>query len=392
MTTATDSATQSGATGEESQQQTAEQLAAQQAEEEKAREEQQKKDEDEARKRAAAPRTSMMEEIAARRNEDLARETATEKSAEELADEAAETERKRLEAEAAEAERKEQLRLQAGGEPEVTVISPADLARFKVRQTIDGQERDVPLSDVVRTAQVAGAADYRLAKATETLERAEALARDITAKAGGKAAGEGEDKGGEGEDKTEAQLNALVKDAFDKALDGDVEGATKILTEAMRDSRGRSATPDQEQIVAAAVERIKLEHAYTAFQTDYKDVVNDKRLGRMVDTEFAELVPKDDKGHFTPLSPEAFSQKLREAGDKVRTWRDSLGGGKKPTDPDPNAGKESLEQRKARKENLDQTTGASTRAPSSSTSSAEPTASERSSVIAQIAKGRGQQL
>lgn len=387
-----DSATQSGATGEHQQEQLTQDQIDAQTKAAEADAEAQRKEEEEAEKRAAAnPRLSAMDAIAESRRAkliesgELTEEDARageEKTAEQLAAE----EKAKEEADAKakeEAERKAQLDAQ-GGEP--TVIKAEDLGKFRVVQTIDGTTKEVPLEEVVRTAQKSGAADYRLATATKLLEEAQATAKELAAK-GGKTEDDDPDKGdGAKKPKTEAEVDALVKDALDKALDGDLDAASTILAKAMRDAQGRSATPATEDIVTAAVERIARQQVFTTFQSEYSDVVSDKNLGRMVDQEFRELATGED-GKPIVLSASEFDAKLKEAGNRVRKWKESFAPKAKETDAEKTE-RLTREERARKKLDLDQTTGSGAR----SSTTAEPASPTASSVIAEIAKARGQEI
>lgn len=384
-----DGATQTGATAAEQQAQ----LDAQAKADAAAKEKEEQQHAEEMRQRAAEPRMTEIERIAEARRKDmegrgeLQRAGQEELTDEERDDKAAEVERARLEEEAKKAkETEEQLRRQAaGGADAPTVLKPEDLGKFKVVQTIDGETREVSLDQVVREHQKGGAADYRLAKATEALDRADKIERE----AAERAKTDRKPPADEDLDKPDPK----VAQAIELMLDGKTDEAAKILSEAMAAAKGRSATPDPEAIVSAATHRIKMETQLNTFNTDYKDVVSDKYLAPMVDREFAELVPKDAKGDPKPLPPEEFGRTLREAGDKVRAWKETMSGGKKPPadeDPSKKLEAERLE-RERRKEALDQTTGAAARS-STAITTAEPTQQARSSAIAEIAKARGQQL
>lgn len=389
MTTA-DSATQPGATDESKQldAQAQQEKEAQEKAAAEAAEAERKAEEEKMRQRAADPRMSMVDEIAARVDAGRAENMVDvpDDDPEARADRDAEEERKRLEAAAKaeeEAERKRQLETQTA---DITTLTPDQVGKYKVKQTIDGVEREVPLADVLRDAQKGGAADYRLQKATEVLETAVALATEAKGK-----------KEAKDDDKNKSpSVEERVKEATDKMLDGDTEGAAKILSETISQAvaAGRS-TVSAEAIAEDVMYRVRAQQAYTTFQTDYKDLVGDKHLAPLVDQEFARLVPKDEKGQPKSLTPEQFGSTLRQAGDAIRSWRDSIGG-KKPTEEEQRQEREAAERRSREeklkaKEDLDQTTGAaSRRATSTETSSAEPTPASRAATVQEIAKARGQ--
>lgn len=115
--------------------------------------------------------------------------------------------------------------------------------------------------------------------------------------------------------------DARVKEAIDKVLDGDTDGAAKILSETIA-----GAAPDPDDIVAGVHHRLQMQDRVSSFNAAYKDVMADKYLATAVDHQFAELAPKDARGNLLPLSPDDFDRTLRKAGDSVRAWRDRMAG------------------------------------------------------------------
>lgn len=398
-----DSATREGATAGDTQ--TEEQLKAQQAAdaaELREAEEAEREEKDNASKRHD-PRAEMMKAVVASRHEKLrgdgidpdTLEGADEgdgetKSEDELAAEA----KAKEEADAKlkeEAERKAQIEKQTeeGATREPTVLKGDELENFEIEEVIDGQPRKTKLAEMVRRAQKDGSADYRLSKATEMLEDA----KKVLADARGTKTGT-EKTGTEGAvEETAApdpKVEAIAKALIDKMLDGDAEAATKLLTEALASGKGRDATPDSEAIAAAVERRIEAKLEATTFEKDYSDLVGDKYLARMVDAEFSELIPRDEQGNALAMSPKDFGKALRTAGEKVRKWKESNGMKTATSTATSTATttNQSREDRNARKAALDQTSSASAR----STTTAEPVEESRSSVIANIAKARGQNL
>lgn len=384
MTTAAD-ATQQGAI-DESQieaQRAAEEQAQKDADAEAAKtaeEERLKVEEDAARARARDPRGAMVDEIATRRNDALRAEgvVVDVEEAEAAADAAAEVKRKELEdaaaAEAAEeAERQKQLAAQSGD-----VITDA---KKKVKVTVDGVESEVPIEDLIRTHQKHGSADYRLQQATDTLKRAEAALMAAANK----------DKKVEKETPTET-VEQRIKKATDLMLDNDVDAAAKIFSEVITEVQGRDATPKTEDITAQVLHQVRMEQVLTGFKKEFHDLVGDKVLSLAVDREFQERYPKNEKGELAPISPEDFDRHLRDSAAAVIKWRDDKVGKKDP----PKDAKDPAAERAAKrekKEDLDQTTGAHLRTPSSqAAASAEPSREERSSAIGDIAKARGQRI
>lgn len=390
----TDSATREGATADDTQKQQLtdeeidQQLEAQRKADETAEAERLVKEE---QARAAAdsarnPRLAEMERIAGTVNEargkDLVDGPAGDDELEETAEEKAAREKKETQADD-DAARAKQIREQAAaGEP--TVITPETLGGFRFLETIDGKQREVGLDELVRRAQKEGSADYRLSEATKILEDAQRVAKDLReAKPNkdGKTGTETDDT----DQRTEVNVTDTVKKLIGSLLDGKEEEAATLLTDVLESAgKGRAATPSVDEIASAAEARIARKMVLAQFNKDYSELVGDKHLSRMLDDEFATLAT-DDKGQLKALTSDEFDKALRHAGDKVQDWMKAKGA-KPKTDTTADDPSKNRDLRQAAKENLDQTVGASRR----STSTAEPAPPSRSSVIAEIAKGRGQ--
>jgi len=133
------------------------------------------------------------------------------------------------------------------------------------------------------------------------------------------------------------QLQALKQKAsgFREALfDGDEDKADEILTELLIEAQKNPATPnDAESVVESAASkavqmieqdnhRKSLINAFEALQSDYSDIVDDPRLWNMTDAET--VLVKREHPEWTP------DKIMREAGDRIRQWRDTRSGEQPP--------------------------------------------------------------
>lgn len=272
-----------------------------------------------------------------------------------------------------------------------------DLKDVTFLATVDGQEREQSLEDLVRRALKGEAADFRLQQATEVLTQAKKTAEDIQRAAGGGGAGGGGAGGegtgaGDGAAGTGAAKQPDFQAIFDLILDGNVEEGSKQFAQAIA-ATGRTATPDVESITSQVLARVTREIATVNFLDDFKDVTTDKRLARMVDAEFFDLIGGPDKA--ATIGNDDYAKALRGAGERVREFVKGMKGEEKKDDDagkggGGNGGGGTREERKAAKEKLDNVSGTGARAPSAQQPAVEQTPQQRSSVIAEIAAARGQ--
>lgn len=257
-----------------------------------------------------------------------------------------------------------------------TIETLETLRGRKLKLVVDGQEQVVPLEDLARQVSKAGAADYRLQEATRLLEEAKALAA-----AAGKAPAkpEGED-GDANATNTKTDPRAKARVVVEKILDGDTDGAVEDLASMIAPP---TAALDVDAITQETEARIEKRQVLKSFTKDYSDVMTNPRLGRMVDEEFAEIVSKLPPD--TAMSADDFGQHLRTAGDRVRGFVKSLGGGQAKPDDTPN-----LEERNRRKAEQDPPRIAGARTTSAEQPPPVDSSASRSSAIADIAKARGQ--
>jgi len=236
----------------------------------------------------------------------------------------------------------------------------------KIRVKIDGEERELPLSEVVKGYQKDATASKRLEEASgrkKELDDWETELRAREAQLSRKADDDGDDLGGE-------------EDEVDKAIDALLDGDRSKFKEILKKGRQESSTPTQEELDNLLEQRlskrdVKHEHAEAQkkFKSEYQDIFEDPTLlSAANDRYYAKL----DEG-------KSITDAMLEAGKETREWLRQKAGVKETT---------SLEEKQRRKSNLLNlpVTGAR----SGSRSDDDNTPEDRSSVIADIKKSRGQ--
>jgi hypothetical protein len=157
---------------------------------------------------------------------------------------------------------------------------------------VNGREKWLTLHQLRATAQKVESADEYLQTASEAVKNASRLApsQDESSKVE--------------EDDLERTLSSAVM--------GD-EGAIKKLASALK-ARPSAVTPD---VLQQIDERLSFRQAVDWFNDEYSDVMSDPYLKRLVvekDTELAQT---------TQLS---YRQRLKAAGDEIRTWKQKISG------------------------------------------------------------------
>ena len=152
--------------------------------------------------------------------------------------------------------------------PEPAPAAVAAPAPTSVKTKVDGEEREVPLDELVRSYQKNATADKRLEEATRLLreanERSAQLAAQVTAP--------------KTPDPVPASdVQAQVKDALGKLYEGDTEAAAAVFGALLANPRGGDQpTPapqiDIDQIAAQVEERTAASIAISRVQTDYPDI------------------------------------------------------------------------------------------------------------------------
>lgn len=191
----------------------------------------------------------------------------------------AEEERQRLEAESNERAAQDE---QEGG------AVHAEPRKFKLK--VNGKDIELTEEELLSRASKVSSADEYLQLASRAVEASQALgpSKDVSASGG--------------EDVTE--------DTLTSALQGDPEAIRKV---AQRLKAPSAVTPD---VLTAVDDRMSFRSAVDWFRGEYKDVVEDPMLYRLV---------VDEDTRLTKTEPSlAYRERLKRAGETVRTWKQGL--------------------------------------------------------------------
>lgn len=158
------------------------------------------------------------------------------------------------------------------------ILSDEHLDKVKAKVKLDGQEVELPLSEVIKGYQKDAVASRRLAEAAEERRRLEALQREVEAERERQKAAKGAQTPSPKTDPVEAggddgDVDAQIKAAMSALVDGDEETATKALKSLLkgrRDEGHPQTTPqiDEEAIIAKAQERTREALAQERAQED----------------------------------------------------------------------------------------------------------------------------
>lgn len=219
-----------------------------------------------------------------------------------------ESDEERAEREAQEAEaaaEAERVRLEAsGGEtPTEPAIEAEDVvaAPRKFKLKVNGKEVELTEEQVLEKAQKVASADEYLHLASEAVQRTQPAKPSQDAPSN-----VGEDD---------------IEDTLTSALMGDKEA---IKTIARRLKAPPAVTPD---VLSAVDDRLSFRSAVDWFKGEYKDLVEDPMLYRLVTDEDARMAKE------TPSLP--YRDRLKSAGEKIRTWKAGFTPPPAPTPPNP---------------------------------------------------------
>jgi hypothetical protein len=311
--------------------------------------------------RPLSPREAMLEQIEANRAQVIAEETGTELPAGDAAPAQG----------AGQAEGQEHTDATAATGRRV-LDSPADTF---VRVKVEGEEREVPLTDVLRTYQVTTAADKRMQDATRIRQEAEALLQQARQQAQPQAEAEPQSpadaQGQRGAAESPADLFMKAMDAW---ADDDPDGARQLLAPVFsgRQQPTQPTPADPAQLAQAVKTQLAVEAAFEQYQTNYSHIANnpflDEMTGRFLDEGL-------DAG-------QPFGEALTAAAERTKAWvieqAGTLGG--TTTAPAPTA----REQRQHNKAGLRELPGAQARAPTHIPAPESP-----SDIVAEMRKSRG---
>lgn len=252
------------------------------------------------------PRDEMMAVLEQRRTEELAKEGVKFEDHPKPEDPHAPTET----TEAAPTETDVQLEKQLQDEP---VVLDAD-DKYRLRVKIDGEESEIPLSEVARSVQKNGAADRRLNEAVRVLKEAETRAAQILKEAEIRAA----QKPGESTSvKNDPADPPPVKDFVAALFSGDEEKALEAFNKVFSgrpEPKQAQPTLDETAVIAKVAPVVKqqlaVESALERFQQDYPDIVSDPYLATVAD-DFVKSEMESGKDIVSAL---------KSAGDLTRGW------------------------------------------------------------------------
>ena len=233
----------------------------------------------------------------------------------------------------------DQLAAQLGQDERPSQAS--DNMRVKVK--VDGEEFDLPLSEVVKSYQKDQTASRRLTEATRLLQLAEQKASNVAQT--GNQENNHEDISDTNNAASSDEQRSQIKDAFSKLYEGDEEGAVDAMLKFISQS-GAKATQTQIDPAAIAAEvrqQLAVESAYGQVQSDYPDIfANDERGVVLGKEAYGRMVAKESAG--IPRS-----QALRESTEEVAQLFGIQKSGRQQAEPTRTARDTKLE----RKANLD---------------------------------------
>jgi hypothetical protein len=194
---------------------------------------------------------------------------------------------------------------QLAGEEGITVLDPADLAKYNVRVKIDGVEEVVPASKVLGTWQKGAAADVRLAAATKAKADAEKALDDakkqaqqaVASAATSSATAVAQDKVA-----TSEAAQVKFKEASDAMYSGDTEAAARLFAEAVAvastpvvDTR-KSVTPEDlvQQVTQGVEQQLSQKGALKQLFIDYPQIKDKKAFQIIADEYIGAFVANGD--------------------------------------------------------------------------------------------------
>jgi hypothetical protein len=212
---------------------------------------------------------------------------------------------------------------EAGEDPVAPDSDPAEpaLAQESYTIVVDGEERKVPLKELVDNYQIRSAAQKRLDEAAGTLQRVNVLDAELRARQAGAAAQEPQDSGA-----AEPQKDPLAGlDLADvvRAIQygSEDEGAEKLrgLITKLGSGSGQPAV-DQSEITRQVLGVVEANQARQRFDQDFADIAADPYLrqltGQIADRYQAQAIQDSQRGGAMPSAWDILST----AAGEVRTW------------------------------------------------------------------------
>ena len=172
----------------------------------------------------------------------------------------------------------------------------ADTLHRKVKMVIDGEEVVMPLEQIVRDAQKKGAADKRLAEATELLRQARA----------GETVGKVEPSAAPGPSHDET-VKAKLKDALAAIFSGDEDAATNAFAQVLTARPTQATQVDPDALAEVVTQKLDERSALRGFFEAYPKVASNRYLQAAADDALA---------HYTREGKD-FASALELAGQAV---------------------------------------------------------------------------
>lgn len=253
---------------------------------------------------------------------------------------------------------------------------------MRVKVKVDGEEIDLPLSDVIKSYQKDATASRRMTEATRQLAEAtrirEIAEQDAIKLAQNNIKENNQVHSPDGSKVGEDRLSQ-IKGAFSKLYDGDEDGAAKDMLDLFGQGAALPATQqtiDPAEVVAQVRQQLAVESAYGQVQSDYPEVFADDERGLVLGkAAYDRKVAKEAAG----IHP---TQAVREAVEEVASlFGIAKQSGRQQVEPTRTARDTKLE----RKANLDNPDSANVVAGRKQAPAEAPNVS---SVIAEMAKGR----
>ena len=192
---------------------------------------------------------------------------------------------------------------------------------------VDGQERQVPLSEITASYQMQAAAQNRLNQANVVLGRVRGMEQAAAARAAAPAApADTPEEPAAGESGDIDYTNLVEKLHYADTPEAAV--AFKATVEKI--VAGGGGSPDAAAVTAAQVEarvleRVEWSTALTRFGEDYQDILQDPKVtgiaGSMGRALYQQAI-QEAHTNGTPRPP--YYDIFKEAGDRTREWRNGL--------------------------------------------------------------------
>ncbi len=185
-----------------------------------------------------------------------------------------------------------------------------------VKVKIDGEELELPISEVVKGYQKDATASKRLDQAAHERQELEQLHADIEARTKQEEAKE--EQLSTDDDLTVAEKISTALDDMAVGSDEERLAAANALQELF--GRGDNPTINVDEIAQQAAQQTRLQMQYDnaqqQFANDYQDIVSDPTLHQMATNVLNDAIPKS----------QTYEEAFKTAGDTIRQWRDNLTG------------------------------------------------------------------